>query len=154
MRKLLFFVFLVALFIFGCTSNNSNNTLTATGTCNLGTDCDSEEIRIPLSEVSSTVNMFYFESGNEVVKYFAVLGSDGEVKTAFDACDVCGGYQGYTQIGSDIKCNKCDKSFKIDSLNTQNKGYGCWPSYLPHEVVGEEIIIRKSDLDAGAFRFA
>ena len=114
---------------------------------------DEEYVKIPLSEMTDEVKFYTFESGSVDINYFAVLGSNGEVRTAFDACDVCGGYLGYTQTGNDITCNKCGKVFSIDGLGTTNKGYGCWPSYLPHEVRGDEVLIKVSDITMGRERF-
>ena len=91
--------------------------------------------------------------GGVEISYFAVLGSDGEVRIAFDACDVCGGYKGYKQVGRDIKCKNCGRVFSIDGLGTQNKGYGCWPSYLPHEIKGNDVLIKTEDILNGKKRF-
>ena len=110
-------------------------------------------INIPLNEITSTLKKYEYNAKGVTVRYFAVLGSDGKVRTAFDACDVCGGY-GYTQQGNDIACKKCGKVFSIDGLGTKNKGYGCWPSFLSHTVDNENIIINKKELEAGVFRFA
>ena len=118
-------------------------------------DASIDLVQIPTSEISSEVAEYtYLSKDGTEVRYFAVFGSDGEVHTAFDACDVCGGSQGYQQEGTDIFCRKCGRYFSIDGLGTQNKGYGCWPSYLPHTVEGDSIIIKKSDLESGAYRFA
>ena len=117
-------------------------------------DEDVDVIKIPLNEITSTLQKYEYNANGVTVRYFAVLGSDGKVRTAFDACDVCGGYKGYRQTGNDIQCNNCGKVFSIDGLGTKNKGYGCWPSYLPHDLDSKNIIINKIDLEAGAFRFA
>tara|TARA_Y100000310_G_scaffold312690_1_gene360249 strand:- start:522 stop:803 length:282 start_codon:yes stop_codon:yes gene_type:complete len=85
------------------------------------------------------------------VKFFAVKGSDGNVRTAFDAC---GGYKGYKQQGNDIVCNNCGRVFSINGLGTKNKGHGCWPSYLSHKFKNGQIIINTAELNAGAYRFA
>jgi uncharacterized membrane protein len=77
------------------------------------------------------------------------------VRTAFDACEVCyNANKGYSQVGSDMICNNCGLSFKIDGLGTSNKGSGCWPAYLPNEVKGDNVVIKKSDLEAGAYLFS
>ncbi len=115
---------------------------------------DGEYIKIPLSGLSKQVQFYTFNDGGIDISYFAVLGSDGRPRTAFDACDVCGGYKGYQQQGSDIVCRNCGKVFRIDGLGTQNKGYGCWPSYLPHTLEGGDVIIKISDIQAGRHRFA
>ena len=111
-------------------------------------------ISISLSDVSSEVKFYEFNDGNIKINYFAVLGSDGIPRTAFDACDVCGGYKGYRQNGNDIVCKKCGRVFDIDGLGTENKGFGCWPSYLPHTIKGQDLLINVEDLRAGRHRFA
>lgn len=146
MRKIIILGMLIALFLIliGCGNN-------ATG----GTIADSEGvITIPLSDITSTVEFFTYTDNGVGINYFAVRGSDGEVRTAFDACDVCGGYKGYQQKGTDIECRNCGKVFSIDGLGTQNKGYGCWPSYLPHTIQGDNIVIGVSDIRKSRRRFA
>ena len=134
---------LAVILITGC-GNNVNGNMVAVG---------DDTVKIPLSDLSSNVKFYEYNSNGVKINYFAVLGSDGQPRTAFDACDVCGGYKGYRQEGSDIVCNNCGKTFRIDGLGTQNKGYGCWPSYLPHEIQGDNIIIKISDIEAGRKRF-
>ena len=95
----------------------------------------------------------YDANGINVV-YFTVLGSDGAVRTAFDACDVCGGYKGYRQQGNDVVCNNCGRYFGIDDIGTKNEPGGCWPSYLNHKIEGNYLLISKSEIEKGSFRFA
>jgi uncharacterized membrane protein len=117
-------------------------------------DRDGEYIKIPLSEISDEAKFYTLEDGGVEINYFVVLGSDGEPRTAFDACDVCGGSKGYRQDGTDIICNNCGKVFRIDGLGTKNRGSGCWPSYLPHEIKGDNLLIKISDITEGKHRFA
>lgn len=114
---------------------------------------DAESVKIPLSALSEDVKFYEYDYQGVTVKYFAVMGSDGKPRTAFDACDICGGYKGYEQQGNDIKCNNCGQVFSIDSLGEENKGYGCWPSHLSHEIEGDYVVIKKSDLGQGSHRF-
>ncbi|MDY6932228.1 MAG: Fe-S-containing protein, partial [Halobacteriota archaeon] len=55
------------------------------------------DIRIPLSEISSDAKFYSYETVDGVtVRYFAVIGTDGEVHVATDACDQCyGARKGY-----------------------------------------------------------
>lgn len=106
-------------------------------------------VRIPLAEVSSTVKQYSYDAGGKQVKYLVVLGSDGKPRTAFDACEVCGGRKGYRQRGKDVICNNCGRYFSIDDLGTKNRGGGCWPGYLPHTIDGDEIVIKETDLYGG-----
>ena len=109
-----------------------------------------ESITIPLNEISEKAK-FYEVDG---VKFFAIK-TRGEIKTAFDACDVCyGSEKGYRQEGDYMVCNNCGNKYAISGLGTKNlRGGGCWPGYLPSEVEGENLIIKKSELDKGAYRF-
>ncbi|MBT7238204.1 DUF2318 domain-containing protein [Candidatus Woesearchaeota archaeon] len=108
-------------------------------------------IKIPLKEISNQAK-FYNEGK---IKYFVVKASDGFIKTAFDACDVCySSHKGYRQEGNIMICNNCGNSYPIDGLGTENKrGGGCWPGYLPSQVEGEYLIIKKTDINSGSYRF-
>ncbi len=111
-------------------------------------------IEIPLSQISETLQKYELDVDGTTVRYLVGLGSDGKVRTAFDACDICGGKKGYTQRGTDVVCNNCGKVFRIDDLGTKNtQGGGCWPSYLKHTVKGDSIFISSDEIRAGVFRF-
>lgn len=137
-------IILLLFLIIGCSNKISRNTITD----------NKASLKIPLSVLSSEAKFYEFNDGGVKINYFAVLGSDGKPRTAFDACDVCGGYKGYQQKGNDIECRNCGRVFSIDGLGTKNKAYGCWPSYLPHEVKGDNILIKVSDIKEGKHRFA
>ena len=97
---------------------------------------------------------YSFDTNGVTVKYLVVKGLDGKIRTAFDACDVCGGDKGYRQEGNDVVCNNCGRHFDIGDLGTSNTaGGGCWPSFLTHTVEGDYILISKAELAAGVFRF-
>ena len=85
---------------------------------------------IPLSGITTDIQKFEHDASGVDVRFFVVRGPDGNIKTAFDACDVCGGYQGYAQRGTDVECIKCGRVFSIDDLGSTNTGGGCWPSNL------------------------
>jgi len=108
-------------------------------------------IKIPLSEISEKAS--FYEYGG--IKYFVVKASDSSIKTAFDACDVCyRSGKGYRQEGNDMICNNCGNYYPISGLGTENlAGGGCWPGYLPSEVERENLIIKKSDIEKGGYRF-
>ncbi len=141
---ILILIGLLSLLLIRCNSNATGNAVADT----------SGRVTIPLPDLSNKAQFYEFEDRGVKISYFAVLGSDGKPRTAFDACDVCGGYKGYEQKGNDITCRNCGRVFSIDGLGTKNKGYGCWPSYLPHEVKGNDILINIEDLKGGRHRFA
>jgi uncharacterized membrane protein len=143
MERKICILLLFALSIAGCNSEASGNAVADMG----------DIIKIQFSQITKEVQFFTYDDDGVTIKYFAVLSSDGQPRTAFDACDVCGGYKGYTQVGADIKCNNCGKVFSIDGLGTKNTGYGCWPSYLPNKIIGNDLVIKVSDIQEGRKRF-
>ena len=140
---------LTVIVVVGCSGNESGEYVTGAAVVE-----DGNVVKISLDSITGDLKKYQYDANGITVTYFAVRGSDGEVRTAFDACDVCGGYKGYTQQGKDIKCNNCGRVFSIDGLGTKNKGYGCWPSYLSHTIEDGNIVIKTAELDAGKARFA
>ena len=112
---------------------------------------EGDVISISLSEISEKAK--YYEA--EGTKFFVVKDLRGNIKTAFDACDVCySSRKGYRQEGNYMICNNCGNKYPISGLGTENlQGGGCWPGYLPSEIQGENLIIKKSDLEKGRYRF-
>lgn len=113
------------------------------------------DFKIPLSEISEKAEWFEYSYNGKDLVFFVVKSEDGTIKTAFDACDVCyGSKKGYRQEGNYMVCNNCGNKYLISELGTKNKiGGGCWPGYLPNEIKGENIVIKKSDIQSGAYRF-
>src|SRR5919108_3344408 len=75
-------------------------------------------VTIPLAKVSDGKAHFYkvVDGGSEIA-FFVTKASDGSIKTAFDACDVC--YRekkGYVQDGGFMLCKQCNKKFDINRI--------------------------------------
>ena len=52
-------------------------------------------------------------------------------------------------------CNNCGNKYPIDGLGTENRNPGgCWPSYLSNTIIGNEIVIGKSELENGKVMFS
>lgn len=113
-----------------------------------------EYISIPVSEITAEAKWYDYEFEGQNIKFFAVRASDGSIKTAFDACDVCfAEKKGYRQEGNEMVCNNCGNRYPISSLGTENKeGWGCWPGYLSNIIEGDNILIKKSDLQSNQWR--
>lgn len=149
----------IVFFYNSSVSNASKNTNQATLSADLqtapqGSSAD-KEIRIPLSTITSKAN-FLSENINGIkVQYIVVKAQDGSIRTAMNACDVCfKQHKGYKQVGNDLVCNNCGKSFDINQIGTENKGSGCWPSYLPNRIDGDYVVISKDDLAKKSYMFA
>jgi len=141
----------------GCTSDENSSSAASTGAVTAPqAQAKSDVISIPVSDITETAKWFEYESSGATIKFFAVNAGDGSIKTAFDACDVCfSSKKGYRQEKNTMICNNCGNKYPIDSLGTENKkGGGCWPGYLPSKVIGDNLVIEKSELDKGGYRFA
>ena len=144
----LILAFSALLFFSGCVSGNSSGSVTAsTG--------DDTAVKIPASQISSQAKWFEYNSGGATIRFIAVKASDGTIRTAFDACDVCyAKKKGYRQEGNYLVCNNCGNRYAIDSIGTENRNPGgCWPSYLPSKVENGNLVLQKSDLEKGRGKF-
>ena len=89
------------------------------------------------------------------VRYFVLKSSDGIVRAAFDACDVCWrSNKGYSQSGDFMVCNNCGRQFASIKVN-EVKG-GCNPAPLRRRIENGNVIIEKADIATGKnyFNFA
>ena len=112
------------------------------------------EVSIPISEIGSSAKFYSYDSNGVEIRYFAVIGSDGDIHVALDACDVCyNAKKGYTQIDDVMHCINCGKEFSINSIGTDNTAGGCWPSYLPMNIEGDNVLIDISDIEDKRYMF-
>lgn len=117
-----------------------------------------EDVRHNESDISSDIQYHSYiqklpESKEREIKYFMVKAPNGDIKTAFDACDVCyKQLKGYSQVGDQMMCNNCGNRYDINAIGNEGQG-GCWPGYLPHRVEAGELIINVVDLEAGEYFF-
>ncbi len=108
---------------------------------------------IPAKNIDSKARFFILKDSGKEIKFFAVKGSNGAIRVAFDACDACyRDKKGYEQNETRMICRNCNMKFPIDRLGPNATG-GCNPGYLPHRLEGNNIVISASDLKAGARYF-
>jgi hypothetical protein len=106
-------------------------------------------VRLPLSTFDDGQAHFYtFVVNGKPIEFFAVKASDGQVRAAFNACDVCfSARRGYLQDGDVMVCQNCGSRFPLDKINFVRGG--CNPSPLTRTVVGDMLVILESDLAQG-----
>jgi uncharacterized membrane protein len=112
-----------------------------------------ETVKIPLTTLDSGKAIFLeADLGGRQVHYFALKSSDGVYRAAYDTCDVCfKANRGYRQEGDLMVCNNCGQKFPSVRVN-EVKG-GCNPAPLDRKVEGDNLVIRKSDIEAGGHFF-
>ncbi len=85
-----------------------------------------------------------------LVTFFVLKSSDGVLRAAMDACDVC--YQagkGYVQDGDEMVCINCGQRFASVRIN-EVKG-GCNPAPLNRRVEGENLVIAMAEINANSW---
>ncbi len=124
-------------------------------------DGQSSETTAAAGEITFPVAMFedgkarHFELAAEndiVVKYFVLKSSDGVIRAAFDACDVCwAGGKGYSQDRDVMVCRNCGRRFASMKIN-EVKG-GCNPAPLKRTIAEDKVVIQTSDIFEGSRYF-
>ena len=94
----------------------------------------------------------YKDRSGKEIKFFVLKSSDGVVRAAFDACDVCyASKKGYRQEGDFMVCNNCGQRFASTRIN-EVKG-GCNPAPLERKVEGSNLVVAVADVTTGAWYF-
>ena len=95
---------------------------------------------------------FEYVDGDRTIRYFILKSSDGILRAAFDACDVCwSAGQGYYQDGDDMVCRNCSRRFASVLVN-EVKG-GCNPAPLNRHLDNDQLVIQIEDIQDGGKYF-
>ena len=95
---------------------------------------------------------FTYQHGSLTIKYFIVKSADGQIRAAFDACDVCWpAGKGYEQQGDEMVCRNCGRRFPTMKINEVQGG--CNPSPLNREIKDGQIVLQVKDIQDGAKYF-
>lgn len=95
----------------------------------------------------------YKTADGATIPYFVIKSSDGVIRAAFDACDVCfEARKGYEQDGDFMVCQNCGKRFKSTRINEVQGG--CNPAPLTRKVENGKVIVAAKDFDEGKQYFA
>jgi uncharacterized membrane protein len=92
---------------------------------------------------------FSYQHGPLQIRYFVIKSSDGIVRAAFDACDVCWpAGKGYYQDGDAMVCRNCGRRFASVLVNEVQGG--CNPAPLVRTVENGKLVIRTGDIVSGS----
>jgi len=95
---------------------------------------------------------YQYQHGKILIKYFILKSQDGQIRAAFDACDVCWPEgKGYAQDSDEMICRNCGQRFPSNKINIV-KG-GCNPSPLNITVQNGMVIIKTSEIIQGSRYF-
>ena len=91
---------------------------------------------------------FEHVDGKHTIRYFILKSSDGIIRAAFDACDVCWpAGKGYYQEGDFMVCRNCGRRFASVLVN-EVKG-GCNPAPLNRNLENGNLVIQIKDILEG-----
>lgn len=112
---------------------------------------DDGVIHVPLATLADGIlHRYGFVAGNRTVRFLALKTSDGKIRTAFDACEICGAF-GYIQDGDNLICLNCSAEINPRTLGATG---GCNPIPLTSEVTPTAVRVHVGDLQKEATRFA
>jgi uncharacterized membrane protein len=112
-------------------------------------DVGNETVSYPLALFDNgKAQHFEYAFDGLTIRYFLLRSSDGVVRAAFDACDVCWrAGKGYFQEGDQMVCKNCNRRFASDRINEVQGG--CNPAPLERTIQGEQVVIRAADIVQG-----
>ena len=103
-------------------------------------------LAIPIADLSQTASFYKADLDGTEVEIVALKDSKGNLRTAFNACQVCysSGRGYYRQEGEYLVCQNCGNSFTIDQVGIASGGCNPWP------ILDDEIQISYDVLKATA----
>lgn len=135
---------------------NSGNSSASYDTSNVSMKSTASKVTYPVSLFDDNKARHYVYKGNDVtIKYFILKSSDGIIRAAFDACDVCWpAGKGYYQDGDFMVCRNCGRRFASVLVNVVQGG--CNPAPLKRRIEGDQLVIHINDILEGKqyFNFA
>lgn len=100
------------------------------------------DVRIDVGDLDTGDLRFYrfLNPSNQEVKLFVGRDRFGKIQVGFDANEICfKRKRGYDYADGWLTCRVCDKSFRLEEVNS-NPG-GCAPVAVRHRVEGDQVVI-------------
>lgn len=112
------------------------------GDSSVQTVAEGESLIIPVSDISSTASFYTVEVDGTQMEVLAVLDSEGNIRTAFNTCQICyGSGRGYyVQSGDVLVCQNCGNRFTVDQVEIESGGCNPWPIFAENKTVTEDSI--------------
>lgn len=128
--------------------------LTLSSTSNCTSVAGNVEVSVKVSAMKpGSAQMFcYNDAAGKKLRFVLARGTDGKVRSVFDACRQCFTYhRGYQVAAGELICRVCGNHYRIERM-AEGKA-SCVPASLPHEDVSGTVRIKTADLRSGAALF-
>jgi uncharacterized membrane protein len=113
-----------------------------------------EALSLPLDGLTTGTPKFFcfHDDRGDKLRFVLARGSDGKVRSVFDACRQCYKYrEGFTAADGNLVCRQCGNRYPVDHMMAGKAS--CAPVPLEAAVKGGSVKVRVSDLKAGASLF-
>lgn len=103
-----------------------------------------ESLVIPTADITSDASFFPVEVNGTGMEVIAVRDSDGNIRTAFNTCQICyaSGRGYYVQSGNYLVCQNCGNRFSTEQVEIEAGGCNPWPIFAENKTeTAEEISI-------------
>lgn len=117
---------------------------------------NSTHVAVPLSMISANTTWCQYGINGTSVRFFLVKDSDGMIHSALDSCPKCfRKHMGFRQFNSELMVeNCCNMAFPIKNITLEGCSIPkCHPAFLPSQIIGDQLVVAKSDLLAGSYMF-
>jgi len=121
---------------------------TSTSNCRTVTGRDAINVNVSAMRPGSAQLFCYTDDAGKRLRFVLARGTDGKVRSVFDACRQCFTFhRGYQVVGGELVCRVCGNHYRIDRM-AEGKA-SCVPASLAHEDASGAVRIRTADLRAG-----
>lgn len=103
-----------------------------------------ESLVIPTADITTDASFYPVEVDGTNMEVIAVKDSAGNIRTAFNTCQVCydSGRGYYVQSGNYLVCQNCGNRFSMDQVEIESGGCNPWPIFAENKTVtADEISI-------------
>lgn len=118
-------------------TNNTNDNTSTAQVLNEG-----DNLVIPLNEVTDKASFYSVEVEGTPMEVLAIKDAEGNVRTAFNTCQVCyGSGRGYyKQEGDNIVCQNCGNAFTAEQVEMEVGGCNPVPIFDEDKTVTNDSI--------------
>ncbi len=112
------------------------------------------QVSLDASEISDAAKFYSFNSDNADIKFFVLKSSDGKIRAAFDACQVCYSRKlGYEQDGDQMICKNCGNIFPAIKISEEKGGCNPVPISNDLKIENDKITLNVADIETGLVLF-
>lgn len=103
---------------------------------------EGEALMIPAADVTTEASFFPVEVDGTRMEVIAVRDKDGNIRTAFNTCQICyGSGRGYyVQMGDVLVCQNCGNRFTVEQVEIESGGCNPWPIFEKDKTIEEDYI--------------